>query len=544
MDNNIGTPLINSTSRRDLFTNSPTTSNKFGKISTPDDVTLANLIITPGKLKDLETEIATEAQELGTLKEAITKSEQLSFRISRILAAYENRMASLERIVMPVYRNILNMSQVNDRIESTISLVEHLIRINEQVRKEVVILLPGPMIDNLTLYLDSIRRLEAIQLDLSSSGNCKISLERATGALTDAHSKLQGAFKTWTESSTSFKGEDVYFNSGDNQDNGDIGSDSVASALRTIVDFSMNSPNLFSSLIADWIEIRSNYLAASCETLFAQAQSFKKDPSGYLPGSHPLPNAFAHAQNLLRLEEVFMSKVWPVTAVGPTFLRSAQIVRDLALSTVESITGSMKKALSRREYSDQMYLFNVLGSSLNSFISSDESLANQVLLPSLKFFTTSTSSILIDLIGEIRGTIPRALERPFTIPQNATVYELTSMTVNVLKRTERDASVIESILKGQLTDNWDGSLTSRDRDDSASLPNLRRYFSDVLGSLETAIDTKSKTLRKPMQTLLFQLNNYNYLFRGIGQMEIIADKAVVKRYEQIIEALKRSFHQR
>ena len=52
-------------------------------------------------------------------------------------------MAALESIVMPVYRNILNMSQTNDRIEGTIDLVEHLIKINEQVRKEVVILLPG-----------------------------------------------------------------------------------------------------------------------------------------------------------------------------------------------------------------------------------------------------------------------------------------------------------------------------------------------------------------------------------------------------------------
>ena len=52
-------------------------------------------------------------------------------------------MTSLERIVMPVYRNILNLSQTNDRIEGTINLVEHLIKVNEKVRKEAVILLSG-----------------------------------------------------------------------------------------------------------------------------------------------------------------------------------------------------------------------------------------------------------------------------------------------------------------------------------------------------------------------------------------------------------------
>lgn len=392
------------------------------------------------------------------------------------------------------------------------------------------------MIDNLLVYLDSIERLEAINQELTLSelgGHFKMSLERTNAALQDARSKLQLAFKNWliesyqTTKKTSSEEED----------------ETISTALKTIINFSMNSPTQFSALIADWIDIRSNYLASSCESLFAQAQAFEKDPSGYRQGSHSLPAAFSNALSLLHSEEIFISKVWPVTAIGPTFLRSAQILRDLALSTVESITGRMKKALARREYADQMFLFNVLGASYPSESSdiSPDSLAKQVLLPSLKYFATCTATILTDLIGEIRGTIPRALERPFTVPQNATVYELTSISVNVLKRTEKDDRVIEAILQGQSTDNWDGGLVfPLESSDNADLPHLKRYITDVLGSLESTIDVKSKTLRRPMQTLLFQLNNYNYLAKGIGQMKMI-DSAVLKRYEQIIEALKRSF---
>ena len=153
MEGTTTTPLINSTSRRDVLSNTntnipipdPKQKQNNSHINSPlfDDSSLSNLTITSGKLRDLEADIATEASELGTLKEAIKKSELLSHRISRILTAYENRMADLERVVMPVYRNILNMSQVNDRIEGTICLVEHLMKVNEQVRKEVVICLPG-----------------------------------------------------------------------------------------------------------------------------------------------------------------------------------------------------------------------------------------------------------------------------------------------------------------------------------------------------------------------------------------------------------------
>ncbi len=52
-------------------------------------------------------------------------------------------MCQLEREVMPVYRSILTISQVNGRIEATLELVDHLTKANEQVRKEVIILLPG-----------------------------------------------------------------------------------------------------------------------------------------------------------------------------------------------------------------------------------------------------------------------------------------------------------------------------------------------------------------------------------------------------------------
>lgn len=411
------------------------------------------------------------------------------------------------------------------------------------------------MMDNLLVYLDSITRLESISHDLGHSdlSHCKISLDRTTATVADARGKVEAAFRSWL-GEVRTQGSIVSEIAGSNESipeaaaasSPTVDLDFLAQSLQTVVNFSLNSPTHFSALVADWIEIRSNYLAASCETFFAQAQSFEKDPNGYQPGSHPLPRAFEHARTLLQAEELFMSKVWPTTAVGPTFLRSAQIVRDLALSTVEGITGKMKKALVRREYADQVYLFNVLGQSYLSVCGTEPStsLAVQVLVPSLKYFVTTTATLLTDLIGEIRGTIPRAIERPFVIPQNATVYELTSLTVNVLKRIEKDDTVVDAILQGQSTNNWDGTLNTNN-DQNGPKPHITRFYTDILGSLESSIDTKSKALRRPMQTLLFQLNNYNYLAKGVAQIKSeLVDGSVGKRYEQIIDALKRSFFNR
>lgn len=611
------TPLSASIVRKDVLSAAKESSSPAIKA---DEANIANLHITSGKLKDLQADIELEAANLVSLQEAINKSEQISFRLvnfcfcfanchllhsivqTKILNSYESRMASLETIVMPVYRNILNMSQTNDRIEGTISLVEHLMKINEQVRKEVVILLPGyndtisccaflillcrPTCDNLEVYLDSLNGLESIHKELVASdlGHCRMSIEKAKSAIDDARRKLQNAFKDWL--SETHEPEDNSTNEQETHEpNIAVLSPETIAALHRIVEFSLASPELFSSLISDWIETRSNYLAGICEASFSAAQAFEKDSGTYRRGTHPLPLAYDLARRLLEAEEVLMAKVWPGTAAGPTFLRSAQIVRDLAITTVESICSKMKRAVARREYADQVFLFEVIarchravhantqsgnegGDTLSS---SSESFAVQILLPSLKFFTTNTASLLTDLIGEIRGTIPRALERPFTVPQNATVYELTSITVNVLKRLEADGPVLEALLQGQASDNWDGSLTFIDteaenaKDDTTTtndttndstitdntlqkqksttkFTDTKRYFTDLLSSLETSIDAKSKTLRRPMQTLLFQLNNYNYLGKAlVGIRNEFIDTGLLKRYDQIIDTLQRSF---
>ena len=80
----MSTPLSNSTSHRDIFASTPVQSVKLASALSPqtsDDLNLSGLTITAGKLRDLEADIAKEAAELGTLKEAINKSEQLSYRL-------------------------------------------------------------------------------------------------------------------------------------------------------------------------------------------------------------------------------------------------------------------------------------------------------------------------------------------------------------------------------------------------------------------------------------------------------------------------------
>ena len=64
------TPLAQSTVPRDLL-NAPVRN----------DINLSTLVITDGKIKELESEIAAEEAALESLKEAVGKSEQMSARM-------------------------------------------------------------------------------------------------------------------------------------------------------------------------------------------------------------------------------------------------------------------------------------------------------------------------------------------------------------------------------------------------------------------------------------------------------------------------------
>lgn len=252
-----------------------------------------------------------------------------------------------------------------------------------------------------------------------------------------------------------------------------------------------------------------------------------------------------------------------------TFNRSAQIVRDLAVTSVETMISKMKKTLARREYADQVYLVDATDSAYRAVFAAaaaaqSPSMPAQILQSAVKLLGISVASLFTDLFGEIKGTVPRALERPFVVSETATVYELTSIVMNVIKRMiEFDGPVLDATISQQHGGNWDGSLPdpvlaematdSEDKNKNKNennkkktvYENTQRYISDILGALETCLDSKSKTLRRPMQTLLFQLNNYNYISQNVqGMVGSYISESAAKRYDQIIEALIRSFTNR
>jgi hypothetical protein len=567
---NPSTPLSSSTLPKDILPSA--------RANRDDHAAMASLVISRDKLRELETEIASEAAELGALKESIQRSDQLAQKMIRMMGSLQTHIDELETSVMPVYRQIQSVAQVNDNVESSISLVEQLLRINDQVRRETTILLPSPTAETLLVYLDSMTKVAELinALQTPALDHCKMSLERAQSALHEAQNKTQTLFHDLHQSLSS---KPLFHETANVHDT------ETLHALKTIADYFKNDRVQFKALQSIWIEVRSNTLAARCEPFFAAAlstarkehapsatqpasasamaspvssRSAKSAASAFPPSSCPLGDAMREAIEALLEEDQLAHEILSSKVAAAIIPRSTQILRDLAMSTVESILSAMKKACARREYADQVYLLSpvhVCNQLLDAQPS--ESIANTIFRPIVRMLTLTVGTIFTDLFGEVRGTNRMAIERPFAVPETANVYELTSMVLNILKRLAEYGPITDAILTASSSSSaWDGTVCISSKvsvDENASLapsfPVASKYYNDVLGALESCLDTRSRQLRKPMQTLLFQLNNYNYILKNLKNSSTLlvprfVEESVLRRYEQIIETLLRSFMNR
>lgn len=152
--------------------------------------------------------------------------------------------------------------------------------------------------DTLLVYLDAIGRLESLVGSLASPelSHCKISLERATSALSEARSKLQGAFHDWLAESSRLSLLEMQ-QAAEDETSSELIVASVdqetITALGTVCSFNVGNPHAFSDLVVTWVEIRSNFLASACEPFFGAAQS---GGSGKL-----LPKAYKIARKILEV---------------------------------------------------------------------------------------------------------------------------------------------------------------------------------------------------------------------------------------------------
>nr|XP_006812104.1 PREDICTED: exocyst complex component 7-like [Saccoglossus kowalevskii] len=108
---------------------------------------------------DIDDKLQQESSNLNILKESLNKSNQLTNNMVSILTSFENRLQKLEATIIPVHRETINLQQLQENVEKTLSSFDHVINYYDVAREVEGTIREGPS-GNIQKYIECMARVE------------------------------------------------------------------------------------------------------------------------------------------------------------------------------------------------------------------------------------------------------------------------------------------------------------------------------------------------------------------------------------------------
>lgn len=311
-------------------------------------------------------------------------------------------------------------------------------------------------------------------------------------------------------------------------------SSEITEKLARMASFASHDKEMMSDLLGYYSEVRSNYMMTNLHAFFRNIDAPVKGT--YQHGSHPFIIALREFFKMAQRESVFAARVLPPATIPDTVRRSAKHPADLVNMSAEAVAAKVSKALAKHEFVDQIWIFDIVEASNDMYVACPSPTIQEMVQPAIKAVTAASVDLLKSLIDDVQGTSRSTVT--LTASANATVFEQTSSVLNCLKRMLEYERIIETLLNcwGQ-KDKWDGIIGPITSDTTVFAMAL--YYQDLLKGLEVLIEKYSHGYKRPMTSVLFQLNNYNYIvhtFKSSALASMVTMEAE-RKYESIVEAL-------
>lgn len=322
--------------------------------------------------------------------------------------------------------------------------------------------------------------------------------------------------------------------------------------------------SLLTTVLGYYAEVRSLHLLDRLTPLFRiSGGDSPMGPSaagGYQRGSHPLLRALGEFFRLARLESSFASTVLPTlphglnsTIAGEGVRRALKHPADLVRMTGEALSTRVSKTVIRGEFVECIWIFDA-AEAFNELWNANQDLevVKEMVAPAIKAITAGAVEFLNQLVQHINNPP----EREKTASANATVYDGTSTLLNCLKRMLEYKRIIEALLRRWAQTQRDAELIGGEggafilgtlppiEDPTEVSFSLALYYQDLLKGLEVAIERLSRDYRRAIIGILFQLNNFHYIFRTIHStpaFEAIITAESEQKYQLIEDSLLREY---
>lgn len=247
-----------------------------------------------------------------------------------------------------------------------------------------------------------------------------------------------------------------------------------------------------------FVDVRGKYLAVCLQPLLTRSVN---EQTGYQRGSHPVIIGLkCLSEEMLPVERELCLKVLPMNE--SLFSLCMKPVATLLNGHLISLAKEASVQCSEHcRFLDYIYLLDILEQLYRINQSS----------PDLRAFSASFKSLFEACrawFDKLKKTVQSG---SFPLPENATVYEGTSLTFNCLKKLAEYDGISEAVLSvNDDTVSCDSRFLQPD-----SVLSISFYIKDLMALSEESFVKCSKLYSRALKTDIFLLNNYNYMSKTV-----------------------------
>ncbi|GAA5957033.1 hypothetical protein JCM21900_001761 [Sporobolomyces salmonicolor] len=475
--------------------------------------------------------------DLTLLQQSLARSSKISDRMSNVLGELDDRLAKLEKSLVPIYKETGKLTRVSKNLESTMRSIDGLLGHHDLVEREEGLIKAAPKPDDLRPYLAAIDRLvsasEALRkTDAKGQG---ATLAQMAALIEMGGKQLVGVFRLWVkETSPSLDAGSLF-------DKGKPFPTLSPSFLEhglPLLSYLLAlpdpiGPKLFAEATRSYTDLRAAWIE---EGMRNAAKEVLIDATPQLAGASSTGSAGARGEIAAGVERKGLGRFLDVLFA---ILKSEHALLGTVFAT---LSPSQRSPLYASLLPPSLSLFLSTGQSLNTLIR--KSLHSLIPIAFVCYtelqdragefeeWARAKAARKENELGELthafRGTcltsLPGILEDTKLFgtkaptgaeATSAGVSSTTIAVVNFMRQLADNQPTVETFLTVLGPGNWGGpKSSSTGKDDGDDL--LPRYLTDLVSTLLSSLDARSRSLRGPKGTsAIFLLNNISFLRHSI-----------------------------
>ncbi|KAI5475476.1 exocyst complex component, exo70 subunit [Pseudohyphozyma bogoriensis] len=465
--------------------------------------------------------------DLTLLSQSLSKSKRVTDRMTSMLSDFDDRLARLEKSLVPIHKQTGRLTRVSKNIEATMRSIDGLLGHHDLVDKEQPLISAGPDPNDLKPYLAALDRLvsasEAIKK--TDAKGQSATLANMAALLDTGARQLVAVFSRWVKETSPSVDAGALFDSG--KPFPPLSGFFLENAIPLIA-YLRALPDVGNKISKDlefaYADIRAQYVEESLKNCGKEVLVDATPAASAAPGRRGLGRFLDVLLALAKSEHSLLNTVFSGTpASNRKDIYGAILPPSLGIlyTTGQQLNALIKKSLhslvsiafaSFSELQDRSPEFE-------EWIRTKAGRKDNEVGELLHAFRGSCLTSLPEFIDDTKTWGTKA-------PTSAEMMavKVNPMTVNVvtfMRQLSDNQPTVESFLSVLGAGNWGGPPTkspvSGQEDDTL----ITRYLNDVLTTLLTALDARTRALRaRPGVAAIFLLNNVSYIRREVLSSQI------------------------